>query len=48
MASFALQSRDKILLVANIDTRLADENLARVLREKYGINVVSADEFCNL
>jgi len=45
IASFALQSRDRILLIANIDTGLADENLVKALRERYGVNVLSTEEF---
>lgn len=45
VASFALYSRDKILIVMNIDAGLADEELVKVLKEGYGVNVLSADEF---
>jgi len=45
VASFALQSRDRVLLVANIDSRLADEKLVKELGERYGVNVLSTKEF---
>lgn len=45
VASFALQSRDKILILADINNRIADEELASILEEKYDVAVFSCKSF---
>lgn len=48
IAWFAVKSRNRMLLVANIDERYADAELAKVLEDNYGINVISCKEFIKL
>ena len=47
VAHLALQSRDRILLMACKDGKLVDEELARAL-EKLGIHVLSCRKFLQL
>lgn len=45
IATFALISRSRILLVADIDEKLADEKLIGALEKRYNIRVLSCKQF---
>ena len=48
VASFALQSRDKILIVADVNEKPADEKLTSILKTKYNVHVFTCKSFLAL